>query len=130
GALSARDGGDAALASAQRVARIGLLCNDAQLHEGEGARWRVDGDPMEGALLALAGKAGFDGAAMRNAHPRLDEVPFDAAHRFMATLHADAEDSGALVCVKGAPEQVLALSARQAGRDGGDEALDAAFWQR
>lgn len=129
GALAARDGGDATLASAQRVARIGLLCNDAQLHEGEGARWRVDGDPMEGALLALAGKAGFDGAAMRNAHPRLDEVPFDAAHRFMATLHADAEDGGALVCVKGAPEQVLALSARQAGRDGGAEPLDAAFWQ-
>ncbi|TYT27569.1 HAD-IC family P-type ATPase [Luteimonas viscosa] len=130
GVLVARDGGDAALATAQRVARIGLLCNDAQLHADGDGHWRIDGDPMEAALLALAGKAGFDGAAMRNAHPRLDEVPFDAAHRFMATLHADAEGAGALVCVKGAPEQVLALCTAQAGRDGGAGPLDAAFWQQ
>src|SRR5690606_37630982 len=86
--------------------------------------------PMEGALLALAGKAGFDAAALRSAHPRLDEVPFDAAHRFMATLHADADGAGALVCVKGAPEQVLALSVAQAGRDGQAEPLDADAWRR
>ena len=130
GVLSARSGGDAALAAAQRVARIGLLCNDAQLRPGAEGGWRVDGDPMEGALLALAGKAGFDGAAVRSAHPRLDEVPFDAAHRFMATLHADAEGDGALVCAKGAPERMLALCTAQAGRDGRAEALDAAAWQR
>src|SRR5690606_18418668 len=80
-------------------------------------------------LLALAGKAGFDGAAVRAGSPRLDEVPFDAAHRFMATLHADGEGPGALLCVKGAPEQVLALSACQAGADGQDEPLDPAFWR-
>ncbi len=128
GALSPREGGDVALAAAQCVARIGLLCNDAQLH-GADDGWRIDGDPMEGALLALAGKAGFDGASLRSAHPRLDEVPFDAAHRFMATLHAE-DGSAALVCVKGAPEQMLALCIAQAGRDGGEEALDVARWQR
>ncbi len=128
GRLRAHDGGDTALAAAQRVARIGLLCNDAQLRAGEDG-WRVDGDPMEGALLALAGKAGFDAAAVRSAHPRLDEVPFDAAHRFMATLHADAEGPGALVCVKGAPEQVLALSTAQVGADGAGTALGTAAWR-
>ena len=129
GRLSALAGGDSALAAAQRVVRIGLLCNDALLHAGDDGHWRVDGDPMEGALLALAGKAGFDGAAVRGARPRLDEVPFDAMHRFMATLHADAEGPGALVCVKGAPEQVLALSASQAGAGGQDAPLEAAFWR-
>ncbi|MEL1263800.1 HAD-IC family P-type ATPase [Pseudoxanthomonas putridarboris] len=129
GALSARAGGDAALAAAERVARIGLLCNDARLHASDGS-WRIDGDPMEGALLALAGKAGLDGASIGSMHPRLDEVPFDAAHRFMATLHAEIEGEGALVCVKGAPEQVLALSAWQAGHGMGEEALDPAFWRR
>jgi len=117
GALSARQGGDVARAAAQRVARIGLLCNDAQLLDAGAGRWRVDGDPMEGALLALAGKAGFDPAALRSAHPRLDEVPFDAAHRFMATLHAQ-DGEGALMCVKGAPEQMLALCTAQADGDG------------
>ena len=129
GRLSALKGGDTALAAAQRVVRIGLLCNDAQLHAGDDGHWRVDGDPMEGALLALAGKVGFDGAAVRGARPRLDEVPFDAMHRFMATLHADAEGPGALVCVKGAPEQVLALSTSQSGADGQEEPLQAAFWR-
>ncbi|MGJ4730172.1 HAD-IC family P-type ATPase, partial [Luteimonas sp. SDU101] len=128
GRLQAGGGGDTALAAAQRVARIGLLCNDAQLRAGGGG-WSVDGDPMEGALLALAARAGFEAAAVRSAHPRLDEVPFDAAHRFMATLHADADGPGALVCVKGAPEQVLALSVAQAGADGTDATLDTASWR-
>src|SRR5690606_2379510 len=105
GRLLAREGGEAALAAAGGVARIGLLCNDAQLRTGGDGHWRVDGDPMEGALLALAARAGLDATAVRAAHPRLDEVPFDAAYRFMATLHADGD--GVLVCVKGAPEQVL-----------------------
>ncbi|MCD9007106.1 HAD-IC family P-type ATPase [Luteimonas sp. XNQY3] len=127
GAVSADTGGEDALAAASRVARIGLLCNDATLHDGDRG-WRVDGDPMEGALLALAGKAGLDGAAFAATHPRLDEVPFDAAHRFMATLHADGD--GALVCVKGAPEQVLALSRAQDAPGGDASVLDGAFWQQ
>ena len=129
GGLAVDAGGDVAHAAAQRVARIGLLCNDAQLHHVDG-QWRVDGDPMEGALLALAAKAGFDGAALRSVHPRLDEVPFDAAHRFMATLHSEAEGDGALVCVKGAPEQMLALCVAQADRDGHPQPLDAGYWQQ
>ncbi|HRN61172.1 MAG TPA: HAD-IC family P-type ATPase, partial [Luteimonas sp.] len=128
GALAV-DGGDSVRAAALRVVRIGGLCNDARLHADGDGHWRVDGDPMEGALLALAAKAGFDAAALRETTPRLDEVPFDAAHRFMATLHADG-DGGALLCVKGAPEQMLALCVAQAGRDGRDEPLDPAFWQR
>ena len=129
GQVVAVDGGEAALAAAQRVARIGLLCNDAQLHGTGDGHWRVDGDPMEGALLALAARAGIETASLRSAHPRLDEVPFDAAHRFMATLHAD-RDGGALLCVKGAPEQVLGLSRAQAGTDGQSELLDPDAWRR
>lgn len=127
GEVVADAGGEAALAAGVRVATIGLLCNDARLH-GEGGDWRIDGDPMEGALLALAGKAGLDAAVLATRHPRLDEVPFDAGHRFMATLHADGD--GALVCVKGAPEQVLALSRAQEAADGSEAALDAGAWQR
>ena len=126
GRLRAQAGGDPALQAAVAVARVGLLCNDARLHAGEDGDWRVDGDPMEGALLALAGKAGLDAGALHAAHPRLDEVPFDAAHRFMATLHGEGD--GTLVCVKGAPEQVLALSVAQAVPDGAAP-VDLAFWR-
>lgn len=126
GEVVAEAGGEAALAAGVRVATIGLLCNDARL-QGEGGAWRIDGDPMEGALLALAGKAGLDAAALATRHPRLDEVPFDAGHRFMATLHGDGD--GALVCVKGAPEQVLALSRVQEAADGIEVPLDIGQWQ-
>lgn len=39
----------------EELARAAALCNDAALHRKEGT-WHVEGDPMEGALLAFAGK--------------------------------------------------------------------------
>jgi magnesium-transporting ATPase (P-type) len=42
-------------------ARAAGLCNDAVLHGARRAGWRVEGDPMEGALLALAGKITGEG---------------------------------------------------------------------
>lgn len=118
---------DEALAAAQYIARIGLLCNDAKLIEKEG-QWRVDGDPMEGALLALGARAGLQDKELSGRYPRLDSVPFDAEHRFMATLHSDKES--AVVCVKGAPEQLLALCSAQLAADTEQsEALDLAFWE-
>ena len=101
-----------------QLARAGLLCNDAALTES-GGHWQVHGDPMEGALLALALKAGLNPQAEHDRHPRLDTIPFDAAHRFMATLHAlPAPQEGALLVVKGAPEQVLAMCANALLDDG------------
>src|SRR3546814_6230207 len=67
--------------------RAGLLCNDAHLRDVDG-QWTVDGDPMEGALVALAMKAGLDPARIRAEWRRADEIPFDARYRYMATRHA------------------------------------------
>jgi magnesium-transporting ATPase (P-type) len=98
----------ACLASALPLIRCGLLCNDAQLRARDGT-WTVEGDPMEGALIALAMKAGLNPEHVRAEWPRLDEVPFDAAYRFMATLHR-GHDGQTMLFVKGAPEELLALS--------------------
>ncbi|HUF57271.1 MAG TPA: HAD-IC family P-type ATPase, partial [Thermohalobaculum sp.] len=51
----------------EELALAALLCNDADLRQADG-RWIVDGDPMEGALVALAVKAGHDAAAARRRH--------------------------------------------------------------
>jgi len=107
------------------AARVALLCNDAALAR-EGDEWVVRGDPLEGALISLAMKAGLDPAYEAEARPRTDVVPFDPAHRFMATLHHDHGGTG-MVLLKGAPEQVLAACDRVAGMDG-DAALDRAAW--
>jgi magnesium-transporting ATPase (P-type) len=107
------------------LARAAVLCNDAALRHA-GGHWSVDGDPMEGALLAFGGKAGHEAAALRSALPRDDEIPFDAAHRFMATLH-HSHDAGAFALVKGAPERVLAMCSAQQGA-GAVEALERDAW--
>jgi magnesium-transporting ATPase (P-type) len=99
-------------ALADPVLRCGLLCNDAELQRHED-QWMVHGDPMEGALLAAAMKAGLDPATERARWRRLDEIPFDAAHRFMATLHASPE-GGHVIFVKGAAETLLNMSLPQA----------------
>ncbi|HEX2333049.1 MAG TPA: HAD-IC family P-type ATPase [Burkholderiales bacterium] len=98
----------ACVASAMPLIRCGVLCNDAQLRKRDGV-WTVEGDPMEGALIALAMKAGLNAEHVRAEWPRLDEVPFDAAYRFMATLHR-GPDGQTMLFVKGAPEELLALS--------------------
>ena len=83
-----------------------LLCNNAELRK-IGNDWVVDGDPMEGALITLALKAGHDSAAARLEFPHLDELPFDARTRYMATLHTG--EGGAVAYIKGAPEAVMAM---------------------
>ena len=103
----------AALAAAMPLIRCGLLCNDARLHERQGA-WVVEGDPMEGALIALAMKAGLNPEHVRSEWLRLDAVPFDAAHRFMASLHR-GPDGRTFLFVKGAPEKLIELSSRPGG---------------
>ncbi|WP_253732789.1 cation-transporting P-type ATPase [Thioclava sp. JE_KL1] len=107
-------------------ARAAALCNDALLHShAEG--WRVEGDPMEGALMALAGKVTRDGPEPFREWSRADAIPFDAAHRYMATLHRDRKGH-ACIHVKGAPEAVLALCADQRSADGSTEPLEVDHW--
>lgn len=83
------------------LARAAALCNDAQLRCRDGI-WTVEGDPMEGALLAFAGKTGAETTARR-----LDAIPFDSRHRFMAVLSEGP--GGRRTHVKGAPERVLRM---------------------
>lgn len=123
GALTADDGGDdaGARASAEAILRCGVLCNDAHLRQ-EGGVWTVAGDPMEGALVALAMKAGLAPDRLRAEWPRRDEIPFDAAYRFMASLHR-APDGGQWLFLKGAPEALLAMATAEdrAAHDWGAE---------
>src|SRR5690606_28989480 len=60
--------------------------------------------------------------------PRYDEIPFDSAHRFMATLHRSCDDA-AFILIKGAPERVLEMcGAERTGN--GDRLIDRGKWQR
>jgi len=104
------------------LGRVSLLCNDAELFRHEGG-WKVEGDPTEGALYPFATKLGMDREVERAAAPRIDAIPFESEHRFMATLHEPA-DGAAVLFAKGAPEVILEHCDRQQLRDGGAAPID------
>ena len=83
----------------------GILCNNAALLR-EGDEWHVGGDPIEGALLVLARKFGLEPECVRQDWKRVDELPFDADNRYMATQTRDG-DGEHWLWVKGAPEVIL-----------------------
>ena len=95
----------AAPQSLEELVTAGLVCNDSRLTVVDGEAVIV-GDPTEGALIALAGKIGYDHAGVQRAFPRLDVLPFESEQRFMASLH-HAHSGQHVVYVKGAPEVVL-----------------------
>src|SRR5262252_8940762 len=96
------------------MGRVSLLCNDAELFQQEGT-WKVEGDPTEGALYPFATKLGMEREAELNAYPRIDAIPFESEHKFMATLHRGA-DGKEFLLVKGAPEVILEHCDRQQAR--------------
>ena len=92
-------------------ARAALLCNDAALNTDGTGEWCLSGDPTDGALLALALKAGLDREEEMARQSRSDVIPFESELQFMATLHHDHRGHG-LIAVKGAPERVMAMCDR------------------
>jgi calcium-translocating P-type ATPase len=109
----------------QLMGRASVLCNDAELRREEGV-WKVEGDPTEGALYPFAGKLGLERPAEQAAYPRIDAIPFESEHKFMATVHtaAGAAGGGQVLFVTGAPEVILEHCDRQKNRDGGHAPID------
>ncbi len=110
----------------EELARAATLCNDASLRQNEGG-WSVEGDPMEGALLAFAAKANIDPKAERRSWTRTDAIPFDSSRRYMATLNHD-HDGHAFIFVKGAPEKLIEMCSNQRFSDVGEEETDKEYW--
>ena len=110
----------------QEIARAAVLCNDAAVNEIN-SRWEMQGDPTEGALIVLGMKAGKAPAREAEEFPRIDVIPFESEHRFMATLHDD-QGMHRFIYVKGAPEKVLKMCSRQRSF-GEDKPIDEVYWR-
>ena len=102
------------------TARGLALCADAVVHHSPTGDELV-GDPTEGALVVLAEKLGVDIARVRDEFPRIAEVPFDSATKYMATAHSFPVATGqniVRVYVKGAPDVVMSRCSRVLTADG------------
>jgi len=95
------------------------LCTDSRVRDGA-----LIGDPTEGALWVLAQKGGLDPEYEQEEQPRIAEIPFDSAHKFMATFHHAGETVE--MFVKGAPDVLLARADKWLG-DAGEAQLDDAM---
>lgn len=110
----------------EQIGRVASLCNDAELH-AKATGWQVEGDPMEGALIAVAAKiAGTHEAPYRD-WQRLHVIPFDPAHRYMA-VSTRAPGGAVSILVKGAPEAVLPMCRNQCTSADVAMALDETYW--
>ncbi len=110
----------------QLVGRVSMLCNDAEIRKEEGA-WKVEGDPTEGALYPFANKLGMERSAELATYKRVDSIPFESEHRFMATLNEGA-DGRQMLLVKGAPEVILENCSHQQLQNGEIVPIDLAYF--
>lgn len=111
--------------------KAALLCNDASLEiddKDQSNQYLVNGDPMEAALLVAAMKAGFVSETVTEQFPRIDLIPFESEHRFMATLH-HSHTGESFIYVKGAPERILEMCSTQAGVISATP-LDNIYWMK
>ncbi|MBN1525769.1 MAG: cation-translocating P-type ATPase [Spirochaetales bacterium] len=94
-----------------------LVCNDAHIRPdetGNSRTWVLTGDPTEGALVTVAGKAGFTKEKAGETLPRIAEIPFDSERKRMTTIHEIMAEnvipelkSGYIAFTKGAPDMLL-----------------------
>ncbi len=110
----------------QELLRACTLCNEADVIQKDG-QWQLAGEPTEGALITLAMKGGRRKTSDDKCYPRVACLPFDSAHKYMATLHAFGNQR--IIIVKGAPEAVLGACSGVRTRDGQAD-LDRDRWDR
>lgn len=74
------------------------------------ASWEIEGDPTDGALLVLAGKANYWRELLERTQPRLLEIPFDSQRKLMTVVVGG--EGYPYAFVKGAPEVLFPLCSR------------------
>ena len=95
-----------------------VLCNDALLEQKK-TKWNIIGDPTEGALLSLAGKANLFQNEVNYQLERVWEFPFSSERKRMSVIcqkkpgtdkpisEFSIQNTPFIMFVKGSPEMIL-----------------------
>lgn len=93
--------------------RASALANNARLlpPDADNPNWHILGDPVEGALLVAAAKAGLDEAALALIATRLQGFPFEPRRQMMSVIAAPPGEAGlnAVAYVRGSHIALLPL---------------------
>jgi P-type Ca2+ transporter type 2C len=92
-----------------KLLHIAGICNNANLVKEEGEKYKIVGDPTEGAMVVLAQKAGLKKSALLGQEIKKDDIPFSPALKYRASLAILTEDEKHKkeIYVTGAPEAVI-----------------------
>lgn len=93
----------------------GIAVNSTATLDLSGNQPKALGNPTEGALLLWLNAEGIDYKELKEAAPRLEELPFTTERKFMATIVKSAVTNHPTLYIKGAPEIVLSLCKSIAG---------------
>ncbi len=94
------------------------LCNNAQLDEdAETKRWRIVGDPTEGALLTVAAKGKLSREALAPQNAVVGELPFDSDRKRMTVVTRD-HNGKEVAHVKGSVDVLLPRCTKVSDDDG------------
>lgn len=112
----------------QKTLRIAALCNNASLTKKgiqvaglfraakRDAKWGIDGDPTEGALLVAAAKAGIWREVLEKKEERIGEIPFDSVRKRMSVIYRNKR--GKQAYIKGAPDTIIGLCRQELTPEG------------
>ena len=105
-----------------QLLKAARVANNAEIEKEEG-KWKLTGAPTEGALLTLSHKGG-----LKDFKPeRIDTVPFESEHKYMATLNKIENE--VYVFISGAPDRLLEFCSHQYTSDGPVD-MDKSYWEK
>lgn len=88
-----------------QLIQIATLCNNTKLIK-ENGKWKVQGDPTEGALICFAKKTGYDPTTEKD-WKREYEIPFDSSIKLMSVICKEGEKC--YIFSKGSLEAILSM---------------------
>lgn len=105
----------------------GMICNHANIVIQKG-KYKIDGDPTDGALLVAARKFGLK-EKIREQFTIIKEIPFDA-HRKRMSMIVEDENKLRFLIVKGAPDVLLSKCRYVRIKKGQKELTDQTYYER
>lgn len=85
------------------IMKTAFLCNDANLVKNKDGRWKIIGDPTEGALIVAAKKYDEQEKYLSANEKKITENPFSSERMRMSVVYAN------ISYVKGSPDVILDL---------------------